>query len=66
MILRWPAGVDKGIVSSESKILLDVAPTVLSAASIQPDQPMDRLNLLNDINVLSQPRALFWRIVVVK
>jgi len=66
MILRWPAGVYKGIVSSESKILLDVAPTVLSAASIQPDQPMDRLNLLNDINVLSQPRALFWRIVVVK
>jgi arylsulfatase A-like enzyme len=50
MILRWPAGVDKGIVSSESTIFLDVAPTVLSAAGIQRDQPMDGLNLLDDIN----------------
>ena len=62
MILNWPANVEKGIVCSEATILMDVAPTVLTAAGVKPDQPMDGLNLLADNNLSNEPRTLFWRI----
>lgn len=61
MILRWPAGIAAGGLSSQPAILMDVAASLLAAAGVAPDQAMDGIDLL-DPEAAAQPRTLFWRI----
>jgi arylsulfatase A-like enzyme len=61
MILRWPGGVAADAVSSEPGILMDVAATLLAAAGVVPDQPMDGINLLEAAIRGDAPRTLYWR-----
>lgn len=61
MILRWPGGVAADAVSSELGILMDVAATLLAAAGVVPDQPMDGINLLEAAIRKDTPRTLYWR-----
>lgn len=61
MILRWPAGVAAGSLSSEPVILMDVAATLLAAAGIEPDQDMDGLDLLHAGAAAPESRTLYWR-----
>jgi arylsulfatase A-like enzyme len=62
MILRCPDLVPAAGVSDEPGILMDIAPTLLAAAGIEPDQPMDGVNLLAAEDAGSGPRTFFWRI----
>jgi arylsulfatase A-like enzyme len=62
MILRWPAGVAAGGLSSEPAILMDVAATLLAAAGIDPSQAMDGLDLLGTNADPTKLRTLYWRI----
>jgi arylsulfatase A-like enzyme len=62
MILRLPAAVAAAEVSTEPGILMDVAPTLLAAAGLVPDQPMDGIDLLAPGGAPVGERTLFWRI----
>lgn len=62
MILRWPARVHAGVTSAEPVILMDVAATLLAAAGIEPDHPMDGLDVLDPSFPAGEPRPLIWRI----
>ncbi|GAB5467164.1 MAG: sulfatase-like hydrolase/transferase [Rhodospirillales bacterium] len=59
MILRWPAGLTVGEVASQPTILMDVTATVLAAAGLKPDGPLDGIDLLREEAIT---RPLFWRI----
>ena len=64
-IVRWPAKVKAGQVSSQVAISMDWLPTLLAAAGTQPDAayPSDGKNLL-PVLLGEQPaveRTLFWR-----
>lgn len=61
MILRWPASVTAGGVSSEPAVLMDVTATLLAAAGITPDQVMDGIDLLDMEAEPAGPRTLYWR-----
>ena len=62
MILRWPGQVAAGAVAGAPSILMDVTPTLLAAAGIVPDQPMDGIDLLKAEVAPGGPRILQWRI----
>ncbi len=62
MILRWPASVAAGGLSSEPAILMDVAATLLATAGIEPSQAMDGLDLLATNADPMKLRTLYWRI----
>ena len=62
MILRWPAGLTAGGVSSEPAILMDVAATLLAAAGVEPNQAVDGVDLLGISSESAKPRTLYWRI----
>ncbi|MDA0340655.1 MAG: sulfatase-like hydrolase/transferase, partial [Proteobacteria bacterium] len=62
MILRWPGQVAAGAVAGAPSILMDVTPTLLAAAGIVPDQPMDGIDLLKAEVAPGDPRILQWRI----
>ncbi|MGY1490114.1 sulfatase family protein [Methylobacillus pratensis] len=64
-IIRWPAQIKAGQVSSQVVTSMDWLPTLLAAAGAQPDaryQP-DGANVLPVIlgQTAIQPRTLFWR-----
>lgn len=40
---------------------MDVAATLLAAADIVPDQPMDGIDLLAGARAAEAPRTLYWR-----
>ncbi len=66
MILRWPAGMPAnsrapGSVSSDPAILMDITPTLLATAGLEPDQPMDGRDLLADATTTAE-RCLHWQI----
>lgn len=63
-ILRWPARLGAGAVSSDIAISMDWAPTLLHAcgASMSPDYPADGADILTNFGSQSlQERTLFWR-----
>ena len=62
MILRWPGVVAASGVSAEPGILMDVTPTLLAAAEIEPDRALDGVNLLTERDGSAAPRTLHWRI----
>jgi arylsulfatase A-like enzyme len=62
MILRWPGVVGAGGVSREPGILMDVMPTLLAAAGLEPDGAIDGENLLSRSDASTEPRTLQWRI----
>lgn len=66
MILRWPGVVEAGVVSGAPGILMDVTPTLLAAAGIEPDRAMDGVNLLVGADAPADApmdsRILHWRI----
>jgi arylsulfatase A-like enzyme len=62
MILRWPVCTRARGTSAEPVIIMDVAATLLAAAGIEPDQPMDGVDLLHPSFHSRPPRPLMWRI----
>ncbi|PXX44063.1 sulfatase family protein [Undibacterium pigrum] len=64
-IVRWPAKIKPGQVSSQVAISMDWLPSLLAAAGGAPDPayPSDGQNLLPVIlgTQAAQPRSLYWR-----
>lgn len=64
-IVRWPAKIKPGQVSSQVAISMDWLPSLLAAAGGAPDPayPSDGQNLLPVIlgTQAAQPRTLYWR-----
>jgi arylsulfatase A-like enzyme len=65
-IVWWPGRVQKGVVSPQVTISMDLTATCLAAAGVAPDpaQPLDGLDLLPLLvgDHPAVPRALFWRL----
>jgi arylsulfatase A-like enzyme len=65
-VMRWPAKLPKGKVTSQMAITMDLHATFLAAAAAKspPEKPLDGINLvpllLSDANPLE--RTFFWRI----
>jgi arylsulfatase A-like enzyme len=64
-VVRWPALVKPGSVTSQLAITMDWAATFFEAAGVSPhaDFPLDGLSLLSVLEHPDQPfeRELFWR-----
>ncbi|MBK1875994.1 sulfatase family protein [Pelagicoccus mobilis] len=50
LIMRWPGNLDAGAVNGELASIIDIAPTVLSAAKVCVPPTMEGLNLLADVS----------------
>jgi arylsulfatase A-like enzyme len=63
-LARWPAALPKGKVSPQVTITMDWTATILAAANIKPDRPLDGINLLPILQGKQpvQDRTLCWRI----
>ena len=64
MVMRWPARIPAGQVSSQVAISMDWLPTLLAAAGLAPaaDSPPDGMSLLPMVTgAAAVPRTLFWR-----
>ncbi|MUH35522.1 DUF229 domain-containing protein [Zobellia amurskyensis] len=48
LILRWPGHIEDSWTNTELASIIDIAPTILSAAKIPVPQTMEGLNLLGD------------------
>src|SRR6267142_3547002 len=64
-LISWPARIPQGRTSEQVAISMDWMPTLLAAASAEPDPsyPPDGMNLLPTLtqNVAPLSRKLFWR-----
>jgi arylsulfatase A-like enzyme len=64
-IASWPGKIPAGSVSNDLAITLDVMPTLLAAAGIDPpkDRPLDGINLLPHLTEAKPlgERSLFWQ-----
>lgn len=64
-VVRWPARVKSGGITSQLAITMDWTATFFEAAGAQahPDYPLDGMSLLPVLERLDQPleRELFWR-----
>ena len=63
LIVRWPARIKPGRVSSQVTISMDFTPTLLAAAGAVQVAPTDGMNVLPQLTgqAAVQPRTLFWR-----
>jgi arylsulfatase A len=63
-LARWPAALPKGKVSAQAAITMDWTATILAAAGVQPERPLDGINLLPMLQGKQavQDRTLCWRI----
>jgi arylsulfatase A-like enzyme len=63
-LIRFPAALPKGKVSHQPAITMDWTATILAAAGIEPERPLDGINLLPILQgtPLRSERALYWRI----
>jgi arylsulfatase A-like enzyme len=63
-LARWPAALPKGKVSPQVAITMDWTATILAAAGVQPERPLDGINLLPILQGKQpvQDRTLCWRI----
>ena len=63
-LVRWPAALPKGKVSTQAAITMDWTATILAAAGVQPDRQLDGINLLPILQGKQavQARTLCWRI----
>lgn len=63
-IIRWPARIQKGLVSDQVMITIDWLPTLLAAAGMTPDPsyPSDGIDLSAVLaGASAAPRTLCWR-----
>jgi hypothetical protein len=62
-LLWWPNGISGGRIVDEPVTSLDVLPTVLAAAGMQPDNSLDGIDLLPILTGDSEwpDRSLYWR-----
>jgi len=62
-ILRWPARLPAGRVSSQLAITMDLTATILAAASVSPsrDRPLDGIDLVPTLSRRPVERTFFWR-----
>ncbi len=61
-IISWPAGLPQGSVCSEPAMMMDLAPTILTAVGLTPDDDVDGLDL-RPMLTADEPatnRALTW------
>lgn len=63
LIVRWPARIRPGRVSSQVTMSMDFTPTLLAAAGAKQVAQTDGLNVLPQLTgqAADQPRTLFWR-----
>jgi arylsulfatase A len=64
-IMNWPAGIQRGQVSTVPASSLDLLPTLLQLAGVQPaaDRPLDGVSLadlLRDGRAPQRPKPLLW------
>jgi arylsulfatase A-like enzyme len=50
MMMRWPGHVPAGRTDNQLVANIDIAPTILDAANISPDHPMDGRSLLHPLD----------------
>jgi arylsulfatase A-like enzyme len=62
-LLRWPARLPAGRVSSQLAITMDLTATILAAAGVEPsrDRPLDGIDLVPTISRRPVERTFFWR-----
>jgi arylsulfatase A-like enzyme len=60
LFLRWPGHVPAGEVDRRLVALLDIAPTVLDAAGVEPTHPMDGEDLLDPTANRKELLLEFW------
>lgn len=63
LMLRWPGVIPARRRSEQLAITMDVTATVLSATGVEPDVPLDGIDLLPVATgrAAPEPRTLFWR-----
>jgi arylsulfatase A-like enzyme len=63
-LIRYPAALPKGKVSNQPAITMDWTATMLAAAGVQPERPLDGIDLLPILQgkQAGPERALCWRI----
>jgi arylsulfatase A-like enzyme len=63
-LVRWPAALPKGKVSTQAAITMDWTATILAAAGVKPERALDGINLLPILQgkQTEQERTLYWRI----
>jgi arylsulfatase A-like enzyme len=64
LLVRWPAKITAGLVSSQTMLSMDLLPTLLGAAGLPSDPgfPPDGENLLPQLmGAAPRSRRLFWR-----
>jgi arylsulfatase A-like enzyme len=61
LLLRWPDRVEAGVNDDRLVANIDVAPTVLDAAELVPEEPMDGVSLLDADSVRHRLLLEYWR-----
>jgi arylsulfatase A len=63
LIISWPGMLPAGTTSAQESILMDLAATLMRAASVQPPQPLDGIDLVPILRGSQSPteRVLCWR-----
>ena len=63
LLARWPGHIEEGTVDGRIVAIIDIAPTIVDAAGVEPDadEPMDGRSLLD--RTWTRPRLLleYWR-----
>jgi arylsulfatase A-like enzyme len=60
LFMRWPARVGPGAVDTRLVTNIDIAPTVLEAARLKPELPMDGFSLLDRRRSRSRVLTEYW------